>query len=287
MTRPPDDVEVCIVAYANEATLVQCIESIAHIDTPVRVALCDNHPDGGSIVVAEDAARRAGIALRSVRRPDNPGFGVACNELAAGSSATWLLFLNPDASVESWAGVEGRRPGITGARTLQSDGRPQRNYGRHRSIWDEITRRLQIPPKSPAGSGYVSGAALLIRRNDFDQIDGFDDRFFMYYEDIDLCRRIVEAGGEVHLDDAFVVRHVGAHSASSEPATAAMRSYRSAREFHRKWSRSAVAFDLLTVVDGLVRVALARLGIKVSGAVGAQATWRAAWSNLRTGGRQP
>lgn len=287
MTRLDDDVEVCLVAYANEGTLGPCIESLSCIDVPLRVALCDNHPDGGSVAVAEAAADRAGIELRLIRRPDNPGFGAACNALASGSTATWLLFLNPDASIESWPGLAGRSPGITGARTLLPDERRQHNYGRRRSIWDEISRRLQIPPREPAGTGYVSGATMLVRREEFARVGGFDERFFMYYEDIDLCRRIVEAGGEVHVDESFVVRHIGGHSASSDPSGAAMRSYRSAREYHRKWSGTAARFDIVVVADSAVRVGLARLGLGVPGAVGARATLRAAWANLRGAESEP
>ncbi len=275
------EIEVCIVAYANRATIAECIESLRTLGVATSVALCDNHPDGDTVVLAVPAAVLVGLDIRTITRPDNPGFAVACNQLAAASKAAWLLFLNPDASVVRWPGLETMRAGITGPRIIGPSGRRQYTYGRRRNILDEVARRLQIRPRLPDGHGYVSGAAILIPRVDFEAVGGFDETFFMYYEDIDLCRRVVEVGGEVRLDDSFVVQHIGAYSASRNPAATALRSYRSARSYYQKWTGTTRWIDLVVLVDSAARVSLNSLWIRVPGAAGSRATLREAWSHVR------
>jgi N-acetylglucosaminyl-diphospho-decaprenol L-rhamnosyltransferase len=276
------DVEVCIVAFGNRDLIAECIVSLRTLGRRVSVALCDNHADGSTVNIAEAAARSVELDLRTIARPDNPGFAVACNQLAANSRAEWLLFLNPDASVVRWPGIEVMRVGITGPRIVGPSGRRQYSYGRRRTIVDEVVRRLQVRPRVPRGVGYVSGAAILIPRADFEIAGGFDEAYFMYYEDIDLCRRVVEAGGEVRLDDSFVVQHVGAYSASSDPSATAMRSYRSARIYYQKWTGTTTWIDLVVLVDSAVRVTLGSIRLPIPGAFGSRATLREAWSHLRS-----
>lgn len=276
-------IDVCIVAYDNAATIEQCITSLSVIGSGVSVALADNHPGQTTVDAAQVAAARAGIPIRVIDRPDNPGFAVSCNALASESGQDWLLFLNPDASIRSWPGNAAMGGGITAPRIYGSDGRRQHSYGRRRSMLNEVSRRLQIRPREPKGTGYVSGAAFVIARQEFLDVGGFDDRYFMYYEDIDLCRTVVESGGTVRIEPTFVVEHIGGYSAAKVPASTALRSYASARQFHRKWSGTTLWIDLLVLVDSAARVAAARLGCRVPGAEGARATVSEA--RLRLSGR--
>lgn len=277
---PMSSIEVCIVAFDNAATIDACIESLPVLGSDVSIALADNHPDQTTVDVARAAAERVGLPIRVVARPDNPGFAASCNELAGGSRQEWLFFLNPDATVRRWPGDVVLRPGITAPRIYSADGRRQYSFGRKRSILDELSRRLQIRSREPNGNGYVSGAALLLPRREFFDVGGFDESFFMYYEDIDLCRRIVDRGGTVRIEATFVVDHIGGHSAAKVPGATALRSYESARYFHAARSGTTLWIDLVMLVDSAARVAASRLGIRVPGADGARSTLPTAWRHL-------
>ncbi len=99
---------------------------------------------------------------------------------------------------------------------MVDSGDPSRHYGVRYRIRDEIARSWlrRVAPR-PNGSGFVSGAALLIARADFDRIGGFDEEYFLFYEDIDLCLRANAAGIGTFVDERFTVRHSGAHSTSA------------------------------------------------------------------------
>jgi hypothetical protein len=278
--NPGADIEVCVVAYGNETTIERCVASVGQLGPAARVAVCDNHPDGASAVAARRAADAIGVTFRALKRPDNPGFAVACNLLASTSSAEWLVFLNPDAAISAWPGVDELPPGLVGPRLVDVRGRVQHNHGLRRSMWDEVARRLQRRPRRPRGAGYVSGAAMVVRADDFRGVGGFDERYFMYYEDIDLCRRLNDAGVPVWSSDDVEVVHIGSHSASSDPEAAALRSYRSGVTFHRTWSRAPWRFSLIVLVDSALRRAVARLGVRVPGSPAAKATLRAAAADL-------
>lgn len=279
--RRVTSIEVCIVAYDNAPTIGTCLESLVALGPGVRVGLADNHPELTTVSAAQVAARSAGVELRILDRPDNPGFAVACNALAADSDADWLLFLNPDAAVRLWPGEQVFRPGITGPRIYGANGRRQHTFGRRRSIRDEIARRLQIRPREPRGTGYVTGAAILLSRAQFVELGGFDERYFMYYEDIDLCRAAVEKGWPVRIEATWEVEHVGGYSAAKNPDATALRSYESARCFYEKWTGTTIWIDLVVLVDSALRVLAGTVRLPVPGTEGSRSTLPRAWKNLR------
>ncbi len=156
----------------------------------------------------------------------NLGFGGGCNAGAAATSAPLLLFLNPDAQVRSlparvFAG-NGLGGALVGGFALDPD-RPLgfTNPPGFRSEAEELalgrlSRAYRRRPDDPA---WVSGAALLIERADFDHIGGFSPAFFMYFEDADLCMRHRYAGGRVELDAGLVIDHASGKSSGEEVKT--------------------------------------------------------------------
>jgi GT2 family glycosyltransferase len=253
--------EVCVVAYRNEDTIAAMVESLARLGAGVGLAVHDNGPGAGTLPVAAQAAERLGLPFRAEPCPDgNCGFGIGCNALAAGSTAQDLLFLNPDARVLQWPTglTAGRR--IVGATVVDLEGRPLHTMGRHRRLRDEVALRwLRRMPAAPAGSGYVSGAALLVAREVFAELGGFDAGYFMYYEDIDLCARAGDAGVAVVHEPGWRVEHVGGHSVGrSQEAltTALLRSYRGGRRFHSSRSGSTRPYDMLAAADALAHAAV-------------------------------
>jgi GT2 family glycosyltransferase len=197
----------CIVVNWNGGDdLAACLASLfVQTAAPDEVVLADNGSTDGSAAAA--AAR-----FPSVRRldlPHNPGFGGAVNAAASTTSADLLVVLNPDvvlapdwlATVAS-AFAADPRLGVAGAKLLFPDGRVQHAGGRvirplmladHRHYGSADT----ADERDPIDVDYVTGAAIAIRRAAFAAVGGFDEHFFLYFEETDLCARVRAAGWRV------------------------------------------------------------------------------------------
>jgi GT2 family glycosyltransferase len=252
--------EVCIVAYQSEESIAGAIPSLRRLGADVRVAIHDNSPVPLHLTKVRELATELGLPMRIEHCGNNCGFARGCNSLARHSAAEMLLFLNPDTEILAWPGqlsshVAGR--GIVGAVVVDDRNRAVTTFGRKRAISEEFLMRwARWRPPMPEGEGYVGGAALLVPRDVFLGLGGFDEAFFMYYEDIDLCLRANRSGVSVTVAPAWVVRHTGAHAAGRDPGTALIRSYESATYFYAKNGRSVALYRALCRVDALLRVAL-------------------------------
>jgi GT2 family glycosyltransferase len=237
-------VDAVVVAYRSTATLRGCVESLAA--TPgVRVTVVDNAcPDDSGATIADID----GVDL--VRAPRNGGFAYGCNLGVARGSAPLLLFLNPDARLDAGAVsalVEvlraDARAALVGPRILDDDDSlaySLRRFPRLRStfakalflhrLWPlaEWTDELVRDPAAYERAGtaeWVSGACMLVRREAYEAIGGFDEGMFLYCEDTDLCLRLWQAGHTVRFEPAALVRHVGgASSGAGETQAIAARS---------------------------------------------------------------
>lgn len=135
-----------------------------------------------------------GLGCKLLENKENAGFSRACNQGARKVGKKYLLFLNPDCLI-SLKGVKkmvsliekDREIGIVAPRLLDEDKKEQRwSYGGGRLI---RKGRMEVD--------WVSGACFLVRRKDFFKLKGFDPRFFMYFEDRDLCLRMRKAGFKI------------------------------------------------------------------------------------------
>lgn len=200
----------------------------------VEVVVVDNdsprHPLIGRL------RRHPVVGLRRWRR--NPGFAAAVNEGVRLSQAPWLLILNPDISlppgfashVQTLAKHLERtapRAGIVGFRLRHGDGSPQLSSGRFPTLAHTLLgllrprdrRKYQIlrtDRRQPVD--WVTGCCLLVRRECLQQVGGFDPSFFLYYEDVDLCRRARAAGWSVWFEPRLTaVHHRPLHSRPVTP----------------------------------------------------------------------
>ncbi len=237
-------------------------------------------------MLEQRAARFA--AVRWEHDPTNPGFAVGCNVLAEGSAAAWLLFLNPDARIVAWPWTPvPASPAVIGA-WIDGDGAPDRHFGRSWRVRDEVARSwLRRGTGAPAGSGFVSGAAMLVDHGTFRALGGFDEGFFMYYEDVDLGRRAGELGVAVLADARFRVEHDGGHAARRAPGVALMRSYRSAVRLRERQGDPLRAYLLYVVVDAGLRGLLALARRRKGSALGYGAVAVAALRDLVRGPQAP
>jgi N-acetylglucosaminyl-diphospho-decaprenol L-rhamnosyltransferase len=236
-------VDAVIVSYRSAETLRGCVAPLAAMPD-VRVTIVDNASPDHSL----DAV--AGLDVGVVRSPRNGGFSYGCNLGAAHGDAPYLLFLNPDARIDT-DGVAALRAaldadpsaGLAAPRIVNADGTlawSLRRFPRQRSTFAQALFLHRLRPRAawtdelvrdpaayerPGVHDWVSGACMLVRRDSFEAVGGFDEDFFLYCEDTDICRRLWDAGRSVRFEPAAVARHVGgASSGAGETQAIAARS---------------------------------------------------------------
>jgi GT2 family glycosyltransferase len=212
--------DVIIVNWNSSSHLRECIAALddSSIAQNLRVIVVDNASVDGS--ADELVANR--IDLFVLQNKKNVGFAAASNQGAACGSAAKLLFLNPDVCVRrdtiqrTVAYLEetsSSRVGIVGVQLIDRYGRVARSCARKPTsaalllqtvFFDKLFPSLVDPHfilewdhGETRAVGQVIGAYLAIRRSLFTQLGGFDERFFLYYEDLDLCVRANAAGWKV------------------------------------------------------------------------------------------
>ncbi|MDX6672410.1 MAG: hypothetical protein QOI91_2773 [Solirubrobacteraceae bacterium] len=267
-TRLRATVDVVVVTHDSRLDLERHLDSIAHAARVAggRLLVVDNASRDGTVEHVL-AARPAGVELVALDR--NRGYAGAVNAAAACSTADYLVILNPDiepcapdAVVRLVAHLESHPcAGAAAPRLHDPDGGPQASarvvpslgmllarqtpLGRTRWGRRHAERYLRLP--SPEEGGFARpewalGAALAVRREDFDALGGWDEGFFMYFEDVDFCTRLRSRGREVHyLPDVEMThdhRRASDRSHGSARASIARRAHiRSALRFYAKHPR--------------------------------------------------
>ncbi|MEH3147148.1 MAG: glycosyltransferase family 2 protein [Methylobacterium frigidaeris] len=252
-----------VVAHDSETVLPGCLAALAREHVPAIVV--DNASRDGSAALAESAGARV------LRLPRNQGYGRANNAgVRAAAGAGHVLILNPDVTLRPGAAdallaAAARYPeaGLYAPRIVEPDGR---FFFQARSLLAPYLTnpggRL-VPPEGDACAPFLSGACLMIRRELFLDLGGFDDEIFLFYEDDDLCRRIADAGlALVHVHAAEALHGRGASSAPEPGRVLRAR-------WHLAWSRSYVARKyglpdpaLATFATNAGKAALALLGLR-------------------------
>ena len=232
---------IVVVTYNSGSFLGQFLESIpgaTRFDVDVVVS------DNGSTDASLDLVRCHHPDVTILETGANLGYGGAMNAGAALlPDADWLLIANPDVILSAGsidrlveAALANPGAGAVGPRILQPDGTPYPSARRLPTLFTGFGHALlaTLAPQNPwslryrseslltetrtVPVGWLSGACLLVSGELFRRMDGFDDRYFMYFEDVDLGRRIGLAGRENLFVPTSTVTHVGAHSTREQSA---------------------------------------------------------------------
>jgi GT2 family glycosyltransferase len=213
------DVSIVVVSYNSQAYLRQALEPVS--GGPYEVIVVDNaSTDGTRLLVRSDFP-----SVRLLELDANIGFGAACNEGMRIARGRYFLLMNPDAwpvgdAVAELVGFADPRPrlGATGPVLRFPDGRPQRSsFGTPSAFWlgaPAFTSSPSTRTRRPRGAIVLVGAALLLRRGAVAEIGGFDPRFFMFNEEVDLCTRLRRASWEIEPCPTAAFVHVGGASTS-------------------------------------------------------------------------
>lgn len=231
-------VAAVVVNYNAKDLLLKCLESVL-LEGVDDIVVADNESVDGS----EAAVRAAFPDVIYHRTGGNLGYGTGANRGAAltDRAIRYLLVLNPDTviapgTVDALVGVleSDERIGAVGPRIVESDGRLYPSVRTFPTLVDSIghaflgivwpgnpfTRRYRMldwDHSQPADVDWVSGSCFLVRRTAWDQIGGFDERYFMYAEDVDLCWRLHRAGWRVAYEPRGEVTHVQGASTDRHP----------------------------------------------------------------------
>jgi N-acetylglucosaminyl-diphospho-decaprenol L-rhamnosyltransferase len=237
------DVSIVIVNWNSKDYLRKCLESIIlnTVDTNYEVIVIDSGSNDGCGRMLEESFSE----VLFIESKENLGFAKANNEAAKRCSGDFILFLNPDTELRGPAidclllyARSLQNAGALGAKLLNTDGTIQSTAVQaFPTILNQVlnTERLfrMFPSAKIWGSAAlfeshdrptevdsISGACLMMRRSDFEAIDGFSTDYFMYSEDVDLCYKAREKGSRnYYIPSAIVVHHGGGSSSSHKVST--------------------------------------------------------------------
>jgi GT2 family glycosyltransferase len=237
------EVDIIIVNWNTRDALRECLRSIAQSAQDGwllnRVVIVDNASTDSSA----DHLDGLGLPLEVIRNTENRGFAAACNQGAQGATAEYLLFLNPDTklvpeaitkSIACMSATEQKEIGILGIQLIDEDGNISRTCARFPAPSMFLTKMLGLnrllrryfpehfytewDHKSSRIVEQVMGAYFLVRNSLFRKLGGFDERFFVYFEEVDFSLRAKYAGWDTYFLASVQCYHRGGGSSDQVKA---------------------------------------------------------------------
>lgn len=286
-------IDVVVVAYGSRDLLPSCLLAATSIPHLANVVVIDHGTDGSAEVARSMGAEAA-------CDPSNPGFGAGQNRGVRLGTAPFLLLLNPDAIIEPHSVANGIRAfadprvAVVQGAVVGPDGKLERSQGRALGPLHLVGRALHLRPllgrpgvqrlvarmpilgdtadravATPTEVAALAATAILVRRSCFETVGGFDERYFLYGEDLDLGRRLRDAGYRlVALPGSWARHQSGASSTSSW-----------SREL--QWWAGTLSYAIAWWSGpALVVAALASLVVWARLVIARPASWRLATTNI-------
>lgn len=297
--------DIVIVNWNSGEQLRQCVDSVlSHDDKLItQVVIVDNGSTDGS---ADNFNEYPSVSI--IRAVENLGFAKACNIGAKQGSAPFLLFLNPDARAEAGSlsvplafleALGNENIGVCGIQLFDEDGKISRSCARFptlgRFAWSALG--LDKLPwfhgggmimkdwdhQSSRDVDHVIGAFYLTRRHVFDVMGGFDDRFFVYLEDVDFSQRCQAAGWDIFYLAEARAFHAGGGTSSQIKATRLYYSFRSRLMYGFKhfprW-QSWMLVGVTCFIEPLARITWCLFHADLSGALQTGEAYSLLWRNI-------
>jgi len=260
-------VSAVVVNWNTRDVLLECLGSLVAVqeDLPIEIVVVDNASADGSADAVRDAFPE--VQLLASRR--NSGFGTANNRAFRHCRGQYLLLVNPDVRVtaEAVRGLvefmdERDDAGAAGVQLVYPDERLQNSYDNFPTPLTELVSkhllRLLFPARFPSKRKLVTepmpvdviiGAFLILRAEIVEELGGFDENYFLFVEETDLCRCIRDSGRKIYHVPNLRVYHGFHHSQARAPALAALESARSTYYYFKKHDKhlAGVASDLFYI----------------------------------------
>ena len=243
-----EGIAAIVVSHGSEETIDECLSRLRAAHGVAEIRVVDNASRDATLGIVQRHAV-ADPRLHFIANPDNPGFAVACNQGARDSAAPWLAFVNPDCFVQAdtlarlRAHAEAAGGGLVGADLTGEDGARDAAARRRdpdfaAMLRDRSHARLGVDvdaSQTLQRVDAVSGALLLLPRALFERVGGFDEGYRLHAEDLDLCRRVREAGAVVACANDVQVVHVRGVSSRSRPLFVEWHKHRGLWRYFRRF----------------------------------------------------
>lgn len=239
-------VSIVIVSFNTRELTGRCLDSLAaecrrlNAGQSAEILVVDNASRDGSAEMLAQRCAQSDVPLRLIASEVNLGFGVANNRAIVAAQGRYIVLLNSDAFLHTGALAEAiqqieahPRAGAGGARLVNEDGSWQPSARAFHSLWRDglvltgladrfphsrifgAPERSWADPAEPAQIDWSTGAFLILRREALAVVGLFDPGFFLYEEEVDLCKRIKQAGFELWYWPQIVVTHLGGASSKT------------------------------------------------------------------------
>lgn len=260
-----------IVTYNSAGFISRLLESIgdSHKDlSGIKIIIADNDSSDKTL----DVIKKSPIKYYLREIPKNMGFAAGINAGAKNANGEYLVFINPDTKFikgSVWDMVKifetNKNVGIVGGKLIKEDRTPEKSTGKVFGLLETIIMSLGLDeafgirrsPKKVEKVGFVSGGFMMIKKDLFERLSGFDENFFMYIEDMDLCKRASEEGFDTYFTPDAVLVHES-HGSSSR-SFAIENIYKSLIYYHEKHSGPMV-FWLVKIMLKLKALFLVIIG---------------------------
>ncbi|WP_374612166.1 glycosyltransferase family 2 protein [Sphingorhabdus sp.] len=256
--------DIVIVNWNSGSLLAECLESILRYPERVgKVVIVDNGSTDGSAQVTGPKDM-----LIIERLEDNVGFARGCNIGAGLTNSPYVLFLNPDTKflddrslpklLDFLDSDAARNIGIAGIRLVDETGKTQRSCANFTNIWTFIGQPFGLDKLLPsiftplfADFDYMEsrdvdqaiGAYFVVRNEVFKSLNGFDEQFFVYWEEVDFCLRAIKIGWKTHYFSNSVAYHKGGGTSENVKAK---------RLFYQLRSRILYSFKHFGIFKALI-----------------------------------
>ncbi|MBI2596208.1 glycosyltransferase family 2 protein [Candidatus Daviesbacteria bacterium] len=220
---------VIVVSYNSEQFIEKCIASVLkYLPDNSELIVLDNN----SVDKTVDISKKFLPKIKLISIDKNLGFAKGNNKAANEALGDYLFFLNPDTWIskpimeELIEFYEAEDAGIVAPKLIMPNGHTQSSVKNLPTVWGAFKEFIlgvqnsygEFVPKTekPIAVQVVYGAALLISKKLFDQIGGFDEKYFLYYEDVDLCRKVLNKDKKIYYYPAAAVNHIVGGTKSSQ-----------------------------------------------------------------------
>lgn len=261
-------VAIVVVSYNTRSLLLECLASVTASTKSVSIELVvvDNASSDGSYEAAREASPEAAI----IRNSTNIGFGAAVNQAIRQTSAPFILLLNSDARLtpEAFSAMfdlldTNSRSGAAGCRLINARGEEVVNARNFLTPFNQAFELLSITKRThrlrpdahltDCSVDWIEAACLIVRRAALDEVGLFDERFFMYSEDEDLCKRLKDRGWSICFTGRGTAIHHGSQSSANRRSEMLCQLYSSQMLFLAKHrGRASVSLYKIAMKTALI-----------------------------------
>ena len=219
-------VSIIILTYNSSGFISNLIKSLISLKEDIEILVVDNDSSDETVEIAKKIEE-----VRVYETGKNLGFAKGINFGADKANGKYLLFINPDSVFENGAISdmtkileEKEKTGIVGGKLIDKDENSEKSAGKFFGVFETLLLVLgldealgvRFSPNKLSQVDFVSGGFMMVRRNLFEKLNGFDEKLFMYVEDMELSYRAKKLGYDTYFTPDTVISHAGQGSSNRE-----------------------------------------------------------------------